>query len=106
FFLFSATAGQLADKYDRAKITRIIKIAEILIMLFAVAGFYFRNVEFLLFVLFCMGTHSTFFGPIKYALLPQHLKENELLSGNAYIEAGTFLAILIGTILGGLFILQ
>src|SRR5580693_7549070 len=78
FFLFSATAGQLADKYDRARLTRIIKIAEIIIMLFAAAGFFLHSASFLLFVLFCMGVHSTFFGPIKYALLPQHLSDEEL----------------------------
>src|ERR1700687_6103109 len=64
FFLFSATAGQLADKYDRARLTRLIKIAEIVIMLFAAAGFFLHSVGFLMFVLFCMGVHSTFFGPI------------------------------------------
>lgn len=106
FFLFSATAGQLADKYDRAKLTRIIKLAEIGIMTVAVIGFALQSVYLLLFALFCMGTHSTFFGPIKYALLPQHLREEELLPGNAYIEAGTFLAILLGTILGGILILR
>ncbi|HEY1096725.1 MAG TPA: acyl-[ACP]--phospholipid O-acyltransferase [Alphaproteobacteria bacterium] len=106
FFLFSATAGQLADKYDRARITRIIKIAEIIIMLAAVIGFYAHSINILLLALFCMGIHSAFFGPIKYALLPQHLNDNELLSGNAYIEAGTFLAILLGTIIGGLLVLH
>jgi acyl-[acyl-carrier-protein]-phospholipid O-acyltransferase/long-chain-fatty-acid--[acyl-carrier-protein] ligase len=106
YFLFSATAGQLADKFDRAKLTRIIKIVEIGIMVFATLGFVMQNVWFLMFVLFCMGMHSTFFGPIKYALLPQHLGDDELLSGNAYIESGTFLAILLGTILGGVLILQ
>src|ERR1700722_15122837 len=106
FFLLSATAGQVADKYDRAKLTRIIKVAEIAIMVFAAIGFAAHSPYFLLFVLFCMGVHSTFFGPIKYALLPQHLEEDELLSGNAYIESGTFLAILLGTILGGALILQ
>ena len=105
FFLFSATAGQFADKYDRAKLSQIIKIVEIGIMVFAGIGFITHHITFLLFVLFAMGTHSTFFGPIKYALLPQHLKENELLRGNAYIEAGTFLAILLGTILGGVLII-
>ena len=104
FFLFSATAGQLADKYDRAQLTRIIKLAEIGIMVFATIGFMSGSIGFLLFVLFCMGMHSTFFGPIKYALLPQHLGDDELLSGNAYIESGTFLAILLGTILGGILI--
>jgi len=106
FFLFSATAGQLADKYDRAQITRKVKIAEIVIMIIAIVGFYMQSVSLLLLALFCMGAHSTFFGPIKYALLPQHLEENELLSGNAYIEVGTFLGILLGTIIGGLLILQ
>lgn len=100
FFLFSATAGQVSDKFSREKITRIIKLVEIFIMVFAAIGFYSGNIWFLLFVLFMMGVHSTFFGPIKFALLPQHLNNDELLLGNAYIEAGTFLAILIGTILG------
>jgi len=106
FFLFSATAGQLADKYDRAAITRIIKLAEIGIMAVAIAGFFAQSVWLLLTALFGMGVHSTFFGPIKYALLPQQLADDELLPGNAYIEAGTFLAILLGTILGGLLVLQ
>lgn len=105
FFLFSATAGQLSDKFDRAKITRIIKFVEIIIMVAAAIGFYLENSWFLIFVLFMMGVHSTFFGPIKFALLPQHLRNDELLLGNAYIEAGTFLAILFGTILGGILIL-
>jgi acyl-[acyl-carrier-protein]-phospholipid O-acyltransferase/long-chain-fatty-acid--[acyl-carrier-protein] ligase len=103
FFLFSATAGQLADKYERTLIIRWIKIAEIAIMLLASIGFMLNNSWFLIAVLFAAGIHSTFFGPIKYALLPQHLKPKELLSGNAYIEAGTFLAILLGTICGVLF---
>ncbi len=106
YFLFSATAGQLADKYDRAKLTRIIKIVEIGIMVCATIGFVSEYVWFLLFVLFCMGVHSTFFGPIKYALLPQHLLEGELLIGNAYIESGSFLGILLGTILGGVLVLE
>jgi acyl-[acyl-carrier-protein]-phospholipid O-acyltransferase/long-chain-fatty-acid--[acyl-carrier-protein] ligase len=106
FFLFSATAGQVSDKIDRAKITRVIKLAEIFIMLAAAFGFYLGSIWFLLTVLFLMGVHSTFFGPVKYALLPQHLHGDELLSGNAYIEAGTFLAILLGTILGGVLILH
>lgn len=106
YFLFSATAGQISDKIDRAKITRVIKIVEIIIMVAATAGFYLGNIWFLMTVLFMMGVHSTFFGPIKFALLPQHLKDDELLLGNAYIEAGTFLSILLGTILGGVLILQ
>jgi acyl-[acyl-carrier-protein]-phospholipid O-acyltransferase/long-chain-fatty-acid--[acyl-carrier-protein] ligase len=105
FFLFSAPAGQLADKYDKAQMARLTKIAEIVLMIIAALGFYLENTYFLLTVLFCMGIQATFFGPIKYALLPQHLEEKELIQGNAYIEAGTFLAILLGTILGGLLIL-
>jgi acyl-[acyl-carrier-protein]-phospholipid O-acyltransferase/long-chain-fatty-acid--[acyl-carrier-protein] ligase len=115
FFLFSATAGQLADKYDRAVITRILKIVEIILM--SLAGIailliswhgapaFFRTPVILLCILFGMGTHSTFFGPIKYALLPQHLKENELIAGNAYVEAGTYLAILGGTSFGSILIM-
>ena len=106
FLLFSALAGQLADKYDRAFLARIIKIAEIVLMLLAALGFYMGHTYFLLFVLFCTGAQATFFGPIKYALLPQHLRGDELISGNAYIEAGTFLAILFGTILGGVLIMS
>jgi len=106
YLLFSATAGQLADKYDRARLARFTKIAEIILMSIAAIGFYMHSIYFLLFVLFCMGIQATFFGPIKYALLPQHLHENELISGNAFIEAGTFLAILVGTILGGLLIMH
>lgn len=106
FFLFSATAGQVADKYDRSFLTQIIKQVEIGIMVVAAMGFYFNHIWILMISLFAMGVHSTFFGPIKYALLPQHLQEDELLSGNAYIEAGTFLAILAGTIFGGILILE
>ncbi|HEU5047296.1 MAG TPA: acyl-[ACP]--phospholipid O-acyltransferase [Rickettsiales bacterium] len=106
FFLFSAPAGQMADAYDKATMARYTKIAEIVLMVIAAAGFYMQNAWFLLFVLFCMGIQATFFGPIKYAILPQHLEENELIQGNAYIEAGTFLAILLGTILGGLLVLK
>lgn len=105
FFIFSSLAGQFADKYDRAKLARIIKLFEIIIMLLAAIGFIMHSAWFLIAVLFATGVHSTFFGPIKYALLPQHLYPNELLLGNAYIEAGTFLAILMGTISGGILIL-
>jgi acyl-[acyl-carrier-protein]-phospholipid O-acyltransferase/long-chain-fatty-acid--[acyl-carrier-protein] ligase len=106
FFLLSALAGQLADKYDRAIIARFIKLAEIGIVCMATLGFFYANIYFLFAVLFAMGMHSTFFGPIKYALLPQHLPESELLLGNAYVEAGTFLAILLGTVFGGILILK
>ena len=105
FFLFSATAGQLADKYEKGHLIRLIKIAEIGIMALAGAGLYFENTYFLFAVLFLMGTQSAFFGPLKYAILPEHLKEDELIGGNGLIEAGTFLAILLGTIAGGLLIL-
>ncbi|HTE14293.1 MAG TPA: MFS transporter [Burkholderiales bacterium] len=101
FFLFSATAGQLADKYEKAKITRLVKIFEIVIMIVGALGFYFLNLTLLLIALFMMGMHSTMFGPVKYAYLPQHLKKEELVGGNGLIDAGTFIAILLGTILGG-----
>jgi acyl-[acyl-carrier-protein]-phospholipid O-acyltransferase/long-chain-fatty-acid--[acyl-carrier-protein] ligase len=101
FFLFSATAGQFADKMDRAHMARLVKLAEILFMCIAAAGFLAPSISLLLVVLFCMGLHSTFFGPVKYAILPQHLEGSELLTGNAYVEAGSFIAILLGTILGG-----
>ncbi len=105
YFLFSATAGQFADKIDRAKMARYTKIWEILIVLVGAVGFIGHYPIFLLIVLFALGVQATFFGPIKYALLPQHLREDELLTGNAYIEAATFLAILLGTIAGGVLIM-
>jgi len=106
FFLFSALAGQLADKYEKSQLIRYIKIAEILFMLTAAIGFYMENTYMLLGVLFLMGTQSAFFGPIKYSILPDHLEEGELIGANALVEAGTFLAILLGTILGGVLILK
>ena len=102
FFLFSATAGQLADKYDKAKLARLVKLLEIVIMGVALLGFSTHSLEVLLTALFLLGLHSTLFGPVKYAILPQHLRENELVGGNALVEAGTFVAILIGTLAGGL----
>jgi len=104
FFIFSSLAGQFADKFDRAVIARLVKIFEILIMVLASIGFVMEDPWFLITVLFASGVHSAFFGPIKYALLPQHLHPNELLQGNGYIEAGTFLAILLGTITGSVLI--
>ncbi|ALH96353.1 MFS transporter [Acinetobacter equi] len=101
YFIFSATAGQIADKYERSLLIRAIKTIEIFIMLIGTAGFLLGNVWILLLALFLMGTHSTFFGPIKYAILPEILKPNELMSGNALFQTGTSLAILIGMILGG-----
>jgi 1-acyl-sn-glycerol-3-phosphate acyltransferase len=100
FFLFSAFAGQIADKFDKAMLIRRIKLAEIMIMLAASIGFFFDAVWFLMGVLFCMGLQSTFFGPIKYSIIPQSLKDEELVSGNALVEMGTFLAILLGSIAG------
>lgn len=102
FFVFSATAGQFADKYDKARIARLVKLLEIGIMLVAGLGFAMHSLALLMFSLFLFGLHSTLFGPVKYAILPQHLKENELVGGNALVEAGTFVAILIGTLTGAL----
>ena len=102
FFLFSATAGQLADKYDKARLARLVKVLEMVIMVVAFLGFSLHNLTVLLSALFLLGLHSTLFGPVKYAILPQHLRENELVGGNALVEAGTFVAILIGTLAGGL----
>jgi 1-acyl-sn-glycerol-3-phosphate acyltransferase len=101
FFLFSASAGVLADKYDKALIMRIVKFAEIIIMALAAIAFLTESYMMLLILLFLMGTQSAFFGPAKYALLPQHLRKEELVSGNALVETGTFLAILLGTLLAG-----
>lgn len=104
FFLFSALAGQLADKLEKSRLIRRIKLLEILLMVFAGAGFLMGNTYMLLAVLFLMGAQSAFFGPLKYGILPDHLEEDELIGGNALIETGTFLSILIGTILGGLLV--
>jgi 1-acyl-sn-glycerol-3-phosphate acyltransferase len=101
FFLFSATAGQIAEKYEKSQLIRGIKLLEIVIMLLAVAGLALGSVPFLMGVLFLMGTQSALFGPVKYSILPQHLHETELVGGNALVEAATFLAILLGTMLGG-----
>lgn len=101
YFLFSATAGQLADRYEKAYLTRLLKTAEIIIMLLATVGFLTHQLWLLLLALFLMGTHSTFFGPIKYAVLPQILKPTELMTGNALFQSGTSMAILLGMIIGG-----
>lgn len=102
FFLFSAMAGQLADKYEKSALIRRIKAAEIVIMLAAAAALYFHHVLLMLALLFLLGTQSAFFGPVKYGILPQHLKETEIVGGNALVETGTFVAILLGTMLGGM----
>ncbi len=102
FFLFSATAGQLADKFDKAKLARLVKVLEMGIMAVAGVGFSLHSFWLLMAALFLLGCHSTLFGPVKYAILPQHLAEDELVGGNALIEAGTFISILLGTLAGGL----
>jgi MFS family permease len=102
FFLFSALAGQLADSRDKALMIRIVKTAEIGIMVFGSAGLLLHNIPLMLAALFAMGVHSTFFGPIKYAILPQHLDSDDVLGGTGLVEAGTYIAILGGTIVGGI----
>ncbi|HET7604630.1 MAG TPA: MFS transporter [Sphingomicrobium sp.] len=101
FFLLSALSGQLADDHDKARLIRIIKFAEILIMIMGGAGLLLENIPLMLAAVFAMGVHSTFFGPIKYAILPQHLGKDEVLGGTGLVEAGTYIAILLGTILAG-----
>ena len=101
FFLFSALAGQLADDHDKSRLIRIVKLAEIGIMILGGAGIMLANIPLMLAAVCAMGIHSTFFGPIKYAILPQHLHKDEVLGGTGLVEAGTYLAILGGTILAG-----
>ncbi len=105
FFLFSATAGQLADKYEKAQLIRYIKFADIIFMLLGAYALIYSNITLLMTTLFLMGSQSSFFGPLKYAILPYHLENDELIGGNAFIEAGTFISILLGTILAGFVIL-
>ncbi|MDX1724746.1 MAG: MFS transporter [Pseudomonas sp.] len=102
FFLFSALGGQFGEKFAKDRLIRTIKFAEILIMLAGAAGVLLNNLPLMLAVLFCMGTQSALFGPVKYSILPQHLREEELVGGNALVEMGTFLAILAGTIGAGI----
>lgn len=104
FFLFSAIAGQLADNYDKATISRFVKTLEIIIALIGGAGLILHNIPLMLTALTLLGVQSTFFGPIKYAILPQHLEKEEVLGGTGLVEAGTYIAILAGTILGGIII--
>ena len=101
FFFFSATAGQLAEKYEKTRIIRAVKIFEIAVMSIAAWGFYGHHAGLLLVVLFLMGLHSTVFGPIKYSILPQSLRPEELTGGNGLVETGTAMAILCGMMLGG-----
>jgi MFS family permease len=102
FVLFSGVAGQLADRFDKAAVLKVVKAAEVLIMGLAAAGFLVHDLSLLLASLFLMGVHSTFFAPAKYGLLPQVLRPAELVGGNALVEMGTFLAILFGTLGAGL----
>ncbi len=101
YFLFSALAGQLADKFEKSKLTRLTKILEFIIMAVAAVGFVFEWYALLFVALFLMGTHSTFFGPIKYAYLPQAMKDDELVGANGLFQMGTSLAILLGMIIAG-----
>ncbi len=102
FFIFSAVAGQISDRFEKSKLVRLIKISELCIMSVAVVGFLTNSPSFLLLVLFLMGAQSAFFAPIKYSYLPQLMNEAELVSANAVFQMGTFIAILLGTSLGGI----
>src|SRR5688572_9394395 len=102
FFLFSALAGQLADKYEKSRLIRQTRLIEVFLMCLGAVALYFSHVPSLLVVVFLMGVLATIFGPLKYSLMPQHLRQSELVGGNALVDAGTFIAILIGTIAGGL----
>ena len=102
FILFAPLAGQLADKFPKDRIMQVIKIIEILIVAAAIAGIYFHSIPVLFAVLFAFGTHSAFFSPCKFSILPQHLNNNELIGANALVNTGTYLAILLGNIFGGL----
>ena len=104
YFLFSALAGQLADKYEKSQLIRGLKLTELAIMLAAAIGFWIGSVPLLLGLLFALGMQASLFGPVKYALLPQHLLPSELVGGNAWIDTGTFMAILLGTLAGGILI--
>jgi 1-acyl-sn-glycerol-3-phosphate acyltransferase len=101
FFLFSATAGQIAEKHEKSQLMQYIKLFEIGVMLLAALGFWLGSPNFLMTVLFLLGTQAALFGPVKYGILPQHLRDHELVGGNGLVEMGTFVAILLGTMLGG-----
>lgn len=106
FFLFSATAGQIADRFEKSGVIRLVKCAEILIVALGAWSLLLPSISGMLAVLFLLGTHAAFFGPLKYAILPEQLAEDELVDGNALVEGGTFLAILLGTIAGGMLVLR
>lgn len=105
FFLFSATAGRMADRFDKARLIRWLKCSEFLIMLMAALGFWLMNLWLLLGVLFFMGAQSALFGPVKYAIMPQLVSRDHLMSANAWVEASTFIVILAGTIISSLLML-
>jgi acyl-[acyl-carrier-protein]-phospholipid O-acyltransferase/long-chain-fatty-acid--[acyl-carrier-protein] ligase len=100
YIIFSSIAGELADKFERSKLVVYTKVFEVLIMATAVYGFWASNVNLLLGLLFAAGMQATFFSPMKYSILPDHLHKKELIKGNGFIESGTFLAILTGSIAG------
>jgi MFS family permease len=102
FFLFSATAGQLADKYEKSMLIRRVKTLEIVLMMLAATALVSESYSLLLLVLFLMGCQSTMFGPVKYAYLPQKFSDDELVGGNALVESGTYIAIILGLIIGGI----
>ena len=106
FFLFSSLAGQISDKYEKSRLIRIIKLVEIILMVLTAAAFHYVQLWWLIALLFLMGAQSTFFGPLKYSVLPQLLREDELVAGNGLVNAGTNVAILTGTLCGGLFIMS
>ena len=106
FFIFSATAGQLADKYEKSRLISITVLIELCVMVLGAIGLFLRSLELLLAALFLSGTQSALFGPVKYAILPQHLREEELIGGNALVETGTSIAILAGLVLGGWIVAQ
>ena len=105
-FLFSSLAGQISDKYEKSRLIRIIKLVEIILMAMTAAAFHYVQLWWLIALLFLMGAQSTFFGPLKYSVLPQLLREDELVAGNGLVNAGTNVAILTGTLCGGLFIMS
>ncbi|MBW2387031.1 MAG: MFS transporter [Deltaproteobacteria bacterium] len=112
YFLFSPLAGQISDKFEKASIMRNVKLLEIVIMILAAIGFAMAGTgvawadSYLIAILFLMGTQSTFFGPVKYSIIPQHVRDEELMEATALVESGTFVAILAGTIVGGILIMQ
>jgi acyl-[acyl-carrier-protein]-phospholipid O-acyltransferase / long-chain-fatty-acid--[acyl-carrier-protein] ligase len=106
YFLFSSLAGQIADKYEKSRLIRILKIVELCLMLLAGLAFYSKNLDFLLAILFLLGMQATFFAPLKYSILTEHLHKDELVAGNGLVEAGAFLAILLGTVTGGYLVHQ